>query len=194
MSERRAANAGATVLVVDDDGETADLYADFLDGYAVETAYSGAEALDLVDDTIDVVLLDRRMPAMSGGDMLKSIRERGLGCRVVMVTAADPDLDVLELPFDDYLVKPVSRDAIRDAVSRMLERNSYDEVIEEVVELASEMATLEAKLTIEELEESDEYAHLEAKLDELRAGPGVVNPANNTYATFTTEKIETLVS
>ncbi len=47
------------VLVVDDDEDTADTYTDFLaEAYTVRTAYSGADALDLVDTAVDVVLLD----------------------------------------------------------------------------------------------------------------------------------------
>lgn len=195
MGETLLSTVRPTLLLVDDDAQTADLYEEFLsDDYRVLTAESADEALAIVDASVDVVLLDRRMPRGSGDDVLLEIRDRDVGCRVVMVTGVKPERDVLDLPFDDYLVKPVTRDEIRDAVSRMLERNSYDDVIESVVDLASKMATLEAKLSIQELQESDEYTTLEAELDELRGGPGVVNQANNTYASFTTEKIDALLS
>ena len=57
----------STVLVVDDNRELAEAYAATLrEQYDTRTACSGREALDVVDETVDVVLLDRRMPSVSG--------------------------------------------------------------------------------------------------------------------------------
>ena len=78
----------------------------------VRTAYGGEEALEKADEDVDLVFLDRQMPDMSGDDVLERVRERGLDCRVVMVTAVDPDFDIVEMPFDDYLTKPVMRDDV----------------------------------------------------------------------------------
>lgn len=184
----------ATVLVVDDDSETADLYAEYLDEtYAVRTAYSGEEALDAVDSDVDVVLLDRRMPGLSGDDVLDTIRERGIACRVVMVTALEPDVDILALPFDDYLVKPVSRESLCDAVSRMIRRNECDAEIQEMIAIASKMATLESKLTLSELNASPEYAALEDQFADMRARTGFDDPTDEEYAEFTSEKIGSLL-
>ncbi|TKX52052.1 response regulator, partial [Halorubrum sp. SS7] len=58
------------VLVVEDEPDLADLYAAWLgDEYRVRTAYGGREALDQLDETddeVDAILLDRRMPGLSG--------------------------------------------------------------------------------------------------------------------------------
>jgi DNA-binding response OmpR family regulator len=171
MGNTNRTDTRATVLVVDDDRETADLYTDFLaEEYSVRTAYSGEEALAAVDAAVDVVLLDRRMPGISGDEVLQTIRERDLNCRVVMVTAIDPDVAVLDLPFDDYLVKPASRDMIRRVVSAMFTRNTCNETIREVLAVASQMATLESKLSIAELAASSEYAAVEARFNDLRDG------------------------
>ncbi len=81
------------VLVVEDEPDLADLYATWLRGeYRVRVAYGGREALEKLDDEVEVVLLDRRMPDLSGDEALKEIRERGFDCRVAMVTAVEPDL------------------------------------------------------------------------------------------------------
>ncbi|MFB6176845.1 MAG: response regulator transcription factor, partial [Halobaculum sp.] len=92
-----------TVLVVDDEQQVADAYALRLqmEYDDVRKAYGGQEALDTVDETVDVVLLDRRMPDYSGGEVLEKMRERGLDCSVIMVTAVDPDFDIVSMPFDD---------------------------------------------------------------------------------------------
>lgn len=55
-----------TVLIVEDEQALADLYADRLgEAYVVETAYDGREALEQLDEGIDVVLLDRRMRSVT---------------------------------------------------------------------------------------------------------------------------------
>ncbi|MEF8779864.1 MAG: response regulator [Haloferacaceae archaeon] len=195
MSNAKCTDTQSTVLVVDDERDTADLYAEFLpEDYTVHTAYSGEGALDVVDEDVAVVLLDRKMPGLSGDEVLKAIRARDLGCRVVMVTAVDPDIAVLDLPFDDYLVKPASRETIRNVVSAMLVRNSCDDKILEFVALASKMAMLESKMRISELEASSEYAAVEARFHDLRTDPDLRELSDDVYSEFTVEKIQELLS
>ncbi len=160
----------STVLVVDDEQDVADLYAMWLqDEYRVLSAYEGEEALDVLDDTVDVVLLDRRMPGQSGDDVLDEIRTRELECRVVMVTAVKPDFDILEMGFDDYLVKPVSRDDLLVTVEQMLTRVDYGAKLQEYFSLVSKKAVLEAEKDPSTLEANDEYAELRTKIDQLRS-------------------------
>ena len=193
MDEPKTGGDRPTVLVVDDDSETADRYTKFLaEEYTVLTAYSGEAALEVVSPEVDVVLLDRRMPGISGEDVLKTIRERSIDCRIVMVTGVDPDVDILDLPFDDYLVKPVTRERIHDAVSRMLVRDACDETIRETVALVSKMATLESKMTIQEMEASEEYAALREQLSELRKRNDIGSPEDDVYTEFATEKLQEL--
>lgn len=195
MSDTGADDGRPTVLVVDDETDTADIYTDILGGeYDVRTAYSGEEALELADSDVSVVLLDRRMPELSGDEVLKELRARDYDCRVVMVTAIDPDIDIIDLQFDDYLVKPVSADELRDAVERMLARNDHDDKIREAIAVASKMATLESKMEIAELEASQEYAELDRKFEELREDIGTVQPVEgeDLYGEFKTEKIRSL--
>ena len=150
-----------SVLVVDDEAEVADVYALRLRGeYEVETAYGGAEALELVDDDVDVVLLDRRMPNVSGDDVLGRIRDRGLDCRVVMITAVDPDFDIVEMPFDDYLCKPVEKRDLVGAIEQQLTATRYDERLTEYLEVTSKLGLLEAEKTEAELDRSEEIDDL----------------------------------
>nr|WP_207225351.1 response regulator [Natrinema hispanicum] len=74
-------------LVVDDEQEVADAYALRLRGCCkVETAYSGEEALSIIDNSpVDIVLLDRHMPGLSGDDVLEELVERDFYGRIVMV-------------------------------------------------------------------------------------------------------------
>jgi DNA-binding response OmpR family regulator len=158
----------ATVLVVDDERDIADLYSAWLeDDHQVRTAYGGAEALEKMDETVDVVFLDRQMPEYSGDDVLDRIRERGLDARVVMVTAVDPDFDIVDMEFDDYLTKPVMGEDLEESVETMLERDGYDETIQEYFALTAKKATLEAEKSPSELHSNEEYEDMVSRVDEL---------------------------
>ncbi|MDY7082832.1 MAG: HalX domain-containing protein, partial [Halobacteria archaeon] len=117
---------------------------------------------------VDVVFLDRRMPGMSGDEVLDGIRDRGYDCKVAMVTAVDPDFDIIDMGFDDYVVKPVTRDDLYDKVDQLLSRNDYQGKVQRYFALASKRATLQSEKTEEELKESEEYAELQEELEELR--------------------------
>jgi len=158
------------VLIVEDEPDLADLYAAWLQEYCdVRTAYDGSEALEQIDDEVDIVLLDRRMPGLSGDEVLDTIRDREVDSRVGMVTAVEPDFDIVEMGFDDYLVKPVSGEDLLDTVDQLLLRSTYDEQLQELFALASKKALLKSQKTEAELRASEEYARLEDRLAVLRA-------------------------
>lgn len=158
------------VLVVDDEEQLADLYAEFLrDDYDVTTAYGGDEALEQVDASVDVVLLDRRMPDRTGDEVLAELRSRNHECQVAMVTAVDPDLDIIDMSFQDYLVKPVAGEEVRATVERLLLRTEFSEVEYELGSLEVKRNVLETELSAAELRESDEFVHLQERIADLRA-------------------------
>ncbi|WP_367996450.1 bacterio-opsin activator domain-containing protein [Haloferax volcanii] len=166
--DQRAAEQ--VVLVVDDDEDLADTCRYWLDGerFAVETAYGGAEALCRLDDTVDVVLLDRRMPNVTGDDVLEEIRERGLDCRVAMMTAVEPDTDIVEMPFDAYLVKPVSESEVKETVEELLVRSGFESGVREYFALESTEAALDSR-DVEELREPEALSDLRSRLEAVRA-------------------------
>lgn len=155
------------VLVVEDDRELADAYTTWLnDSYAVRTAYRGTEALDQLDDTVDVVLLDRRIPDVAGDEVLSTIRSEGFSCRVAMVTAVEPDFDIIQMGFDEYLCKPVSSTELIETVDRLVDLVTYDLSVQRQLRIASKLSALRASKTAEELQTSAEYQQL---TDELAA-------------------------
>ncbi|MFB6080693.1 MAG: response regulator [Haloferacaceae archaeon] len=167
--ETNGSNAGDVILVVEDEPDLADLYATWLgDDYRVRTAYGGEEALDALDEEISVVLLDRRMPDLSGDEVLEAVRERGFDCRVAMVTAVEPDFDIIAMGFDDYLVKPVSKENLRETVSNLLLRNEYADGVQRLFSLASKKAILESENGPADLERNEEYRELDDDLTSLR--------------------------
>ncbi|ELY43055.1 HalX domain-containing protein [Natronorubrum tibetense] len=156
------------VLVVDDEARLADLFAAWLQGeWSVDTAYDGEEALEKMADSVEVVLLDRRMPGLSGDEVLAEIRDAGYDSRVVMVTAVDPDFDIIEMGFDDYLVKPVSKDELVEIVDHVADRSKYESDIQEYYALVSKTALLESEKADRELADNEEYQDLRERVAEL---------------------------
>lgn len=158
------------VLIVDDEERVANTYELRLgDEYETEVALSGEEALQLVDESFDVVLLDRRMPGTTGDDVLEEIRKRGLDCRVVMLTAVDPDFDIADMEIDDYVVKPVDKDQLREVVDRALTISEYNEQMQELSSLKLKRNVLEVELGDHELDDNDKYQELTDRIDKLEA-------------------------
>jgi len=156
-------------MVVDDEQEVADVYALRLrNEYETRVAYGGEDALEAIDEDVDVLLLDRRMPDLSGDDVLERIRETEYDCRILMLTAVDPGLDITDMPFDDYLCKPVEKDDLVEAINQQLEIQRYDERLSEYLEVTSKLALLESELSAQEVEANGEVASLRKRAAELR--------------------------
>lgn len=158
----------ATVLVVDDEEAYVDAYATWLgERYRVKTATSGERAIDQLDIEVDVVLLDRRMPGLSGDEVLRSIRDRSFDCRVAMITAVEPDFDIIEMGFDEYLVKPVSRDDLFDIVETLLTRAEFDARVQECFSLVSKKTALESVMDTDHLQAAEEYQRLQERIQRI---------------------------
>lgn len=162
------ASTQPTVLVVDDDAHVAEAYAARLrDEYAVRLAYNGEEALDSLDADVDVILLDRKMPKLSGDEVLARVREQDLNCRVAMVTGVKPDFDILDMGFDAYLMKPVSSLDLHTTVETLVTRATYDAQLQEFFALQEKRAMLEREKS-QNLTQHKEYAELTARIDDLK--------------------------
>ena len=108
------------LLLVDDDVELTELLSSLLtlEGFDVQTANNGLEALQKLDESHELVLLDVMMPKLNGLDTLKEIRKIS-NVPVMMLTARGDDIDRvvgLELGADDYLPKPFND---RELVARI---------------------------------------------------------------------------
>ncbi|MFB6282748.1 MAG: response regulator [Halobacteria archaeon] len=156
------------IMVVDDEKDLVDTYELWLQNtYEVRKAYSGDKALEKIDEEVDIVLLDRLMPGMSGSEVLDNIREKGYNCRVCMVTAVDPDFDIINMGFDDYLVKPINRDDLKNTVEELEDRTEYNRNTRKLFSLLSKKSVLEQEKTHTVLNKNEEYGQLLDDIDEL---------------------------
>lgn len=167
-STNRDEREETVVLAVDDEPLVAEAYALWLSEYTVLTATDGEGALSLLGDGVDIVLLDRQMPRLSGDDVLRRIRERGVDCRVAMVTGTDPDFDVVAMGFDTYITKPVDRDTVRRTVERLAELATYDSRMQEYFSLAQKRAALDAEKNASERAASGAYSELVSSIHDMK--------------------------
>jgi len=157
-----------TVLVVDDDVPFARACETWLEsGYDVRVATNGTTALDALSHEIDVALIDRRLDDMAGRDVLEAIRDADLDCRVAMLTAVEPTADIVEMPFDEYLVKPVTASDVRETVDLLDLRAEYDDDIQDYYAVTAKLAAFEAEYDDHRLDDHDGYQQLSKRAERL---------------------------
>jgi DNA-binding response OmpR family regulator len=155
-----------SILVVEDQEDLARAYSSVLDEeYDVTTATSGSAALDLVDDATDVVLLDRRMPGMSGDEVVERIDSEHPSVVVAMLTAVEPGEEIVDLPLDEYVAKPIDNDELLALAETLFERAECDEQVREYFALESKKRALERSGR----EQTAAYERVTERLASLRA-------------------------
>jgi DNA-binding response OmpR family regulator len=116
------------ILVIDDEANIRTMIKLALEhaGHQVETAADGPEGVKkAIAYQFDLVLIDQRMPGMSGMEVQKSIQDAKPDSKVIMITAfgtIDLALDAIHGGASDFLRKPFTADTLRTAVRTALER------------------------------------------------------------------------
>ena len=123
----------ASLLLVDDDATFRQVMAKELSrlGYQIEGVGTGEEAIRRIAAAEpDVVLLDMRLPGMSGLDVLKSIHASAPATEVVMLTghgSIDTAIESIRIGAFDYVVKPCPLDELHLRIQRAVERRSLQQ-------------------------------------------------------------------
>ena len=175
------------ILIVDDDPDQRELLKGFLDhqGYETLTAGDGETALHLLKrETVQLVLLDHRMPGLTGDAVLAKIRETNPTQRVIMITAfgdVDMAVNAMKLGAFEFLEKPVN-------LSLLLQRIQQAEqavVVEEDVALVSQAvdeSPLPLKIVAESPAMKDVLSLMQGEWREMTgrsSSPGKPAPANS---------------
>ncbi|HLT47603.1 MAG TPA: response regulator transcription factor [Rubricoccaceae bacterium] len=122
------------VLVVDDEEDVVEIISHFLreEGYNVQTAYDGEEALQKATPDVDVIVLDVMLPGMSGFEIARRLRGRVETEKIpiLFLTAKTEEQDMLEgltAGGDTYLTKPVSPQVVLANIRAVLRRTGTEE-------------------------------------------------------------------
>lgn len=114
----------ANILLVDDETAFLDAMKRRLSkrGFAIDTAESGMEAIEILEDrhdSIEVVVLDVKMPGLDGIETLREVKRKYPMVEVVMLTGhatVDSAIEGMKLGAFDYLMKPADIDGFSDTV------------------------------------------------------------------------------
>jgi DNA-binding response OmpR family regulator len=112
----------ARILIVEDEPSMRMGLKDNLEfeGYETETAEEGDSGLKkIIEKRYDLVLLDVMLPNISGFDICKTVRRKGINTPIILLTAKGEEIDKvlgLELGADDYITKPFS---LRELLARI---------------------------------------------------------------------------
>jgi PAS domain S-box-containing protein len=153
MDKRGMTMAGETVLVVDDKPGSIELLTEYLlrpNGYVPLVATNGQQGLDMaLAERPDLIILDLKMPEMSGLEVLRALREQQANIPVILMTGYGSEDDIVasfRLGAKDYLSKPFRIEEMLGAIERVLsERRQQDERIRlqsELDERVKELTTL----------------------------------------------------
>ena len=148
--------AKARVLAVDDQRYFRELIGSLLreEGYEVETASSGEEALRILERAdYDVVLTDLVMPGMDGSELVRRVKLRSPEQDVVVVTGVvdiATAVEAMKLGASDYLLKPFDRRTLAVTLEGLLQRRAVrterDRLLAENIEYIAETRLLESAL------------------------------------------------
>jgi DNA-binding response OmpR family regulator len=122
-----------TVLVIDDDVNVRDTVGVMLEreGFRAVLAADGAEGVrQAAAIQPGVILVDLRMPGLSGAEVCKQIRSAGMKMPLVVLSAVNAEMDkveLLELGADDYIVKPFGARELLARIRAVLRRSDADE-------------------------------------------------------------------
>lgn len=133
------------VLVVDDNDANRDILSRRLiyEGYGVQLACDGTEALELIEsDNFDMILLDVTMPGLSGFDVLETIRQKYTLAElpVILVTALDGSSDTItgfKLGANDYLTKPIDYPVLLARLQTQLQLRNLTRLKDQFLQIAS---------------------------------------------------------
>ena len=126
MGVRRGAVMSNRILLVDDDREFRSEFKEYLSEYDVMEAENGADALKILKkaNDIDLVILDVKMPGISGTEVLREIRKIDPNLGVIILTAYSSEnvaVEALKGHADDYMEKPLDIARVRETIEKILE-------------------------------------------------------------------------
>jgi CheY-like chemotaxis protein len=151
------------VFIVDDEADMVRLYERYLEGsFRVSTETHAPRAVQRIDESVDVVLLDRRMPELSGAELLGILREEGFQGQIAIVTSISQDPEIEGEPFDEYVTKPVGEQELQTIVSQLVERQHFQQ-------LSDEYFDLKTRKKLGELTTNSRGGDVEPRLSELRS-------------------------
>jgi len=158
------------VWIVDDEKELASSYSDFLeDQFDLRVFNSAEEALKQFDQdpaSPDMIVSDICMPGMDGISFVETLRSKGMGKPVVMISGYAEKKDLLranDLKISGFLEKPCDPQNLRHSINGAMRADELSSITEQLIALLSQQSNLFESIISKCVER---YAHAENLLDE----------------------------
>lgn len=153
------------IYYVEDEKDLSEIIRKYLsrEGYDVTVFYDGETAMEHIEDTVDLWILDIMLTGdINGYDLIRKLKEKNSNAAVIFTSARDQDLDKimgLELGSDDYLAKPYSPRELILRVKAVLKRQQTNQI------------------------DVMNYAHYEINLNkrEIRTGGNIIDLTNKEF-------------
>lgn len=126
------------VLLVEDSQSLAAIYLEYLskEPYKLEHMANGTDAKISIEQSMpDLILLDLKLPDMSGEDILKWIQQQGFPCSVIVITAhgsVDIAVDVMRLGAIDFLEKPFDANRLKITIDNALKQTKLKHLVDDL--------------------------------------------------------------
>lgn len=158
-----------SILVVEADQSLRELYADWCRPVgSVSTAASGLDALNKLRSERDteIVLTERRLPDATGRELLTGLRD-GTDRYVAFVTSSEPSFELVDLPVDSYLQKPVRAETMRKTLRRFVAQSSYGPPIRQYFALRSKISAIRGAWLPSACRANDSFTRVVARTESL---------------------------
>ncbi len=113
----------SSVLIVEDKRMVATVLEDYFPGsHDVRSVQTGEAAIEQYTDDTDLLIVDRKLDGISGGDVAARIKAEHERQLILCVSGVEPDNDICELQYDDYIHKPIEEDEMKARVELLFSR------------------------------------------------------------------------
>lgn len=150
------------ILIVEQDMDQALLYQNWLEGFETETCHPG-DIFDNIND-VSLVVIDRDIERSL--DLILN-RLEDMNIPVIMATGVEPGLDVIDLNIQNYLLKPITREELHEAVDKALKLANASEDEKKLEALKSKRDTVKKRYSEEDLENNEKYQEVLEKIERL---------------------------
>ena len=163
--ERYLEQTTPRILLVDADRRITEMYAQWLTNrYTVSRAHNDEELEEQLDETIDVLLADERLPGTALSD---AIGNTDGTCRILVLVGDRPRLDLLDLECDDILRKPIVQETALESIDEQLSRQGEPAERRELESIRTRLRLFESIYSADRLESTDSYDELRTRLESL---------------------------
>lgn len=134
-----------SVLIIENERMVTTVLADYFpDSYDVRSVQTGEEAIEEYTDNTDLLIVDRKLNGISGDEVAARIRAEHERQLILCVSGVEPNNDIYELRYDDYIHKPIKEDEMKARVDLLFSRAELEATERAYLSLRSKQIALTA--------------------------------------------------